>query len=180
MTEAVGDKTTPSMGAPREKIRDLLHWKKKNQSNHWYFPCRLRDTATAVSRISMKQQQILFNISLLQQRKAQIRPFSEQRRSCSGDASGPGRDSLQSAQHQAQQQSLEQRVPGGTRLPGSEGSADAKRRRAPCLVADGEALAAASRPAQPKHWPEGECWLQQLWRSVWKGEIKMGKHGRPR
>lgn len=30
--------------------------------------------------------------------------------------------------------------------------------RAPCLAADGEALAAASQPAQPERWPEGECW----------------------
>lgn len=81
----------------------------------------------------MKQQQTLFNILLLQQRKEQtrqIRPFLQQRsRSCCGDAFGPSRVSLQSAQHQAQQQSLEQRVPGGTRLPDSEGSADAKRLR---------------------------------------------------
>lgn len=133
----------------------------------------------------MKQQQTLFNILLLQQRKEQtrqIRPFftATQQKLLWGcfwpkqgfftECSAPSTAAKSGAEgtrwHQAARQRGERRCQAAP--------------RASCLVADGEAFPAASQTAQPKHWPEGKCWLLQLGRSVWRGEIKMGKHGRSR
>lgn len=101
-------------------------------------------------------------------------------RSCLGDRFGPPRVSLQGTQAQVQQRALDQRVPGGTRLPDSEPQHRCQvSLRASCLVVAGEAFPAASQTAcsrLARGWTLR--WLQQLGRSVCRGEIKMGKHGR--
>lgn len=129
---------------------------------------------------NFNERTTLFNIFLLQQRRVQTRqtrPFSQRHsRSCSGDAFWPrqGFFAELSASSTAAKSGAE-----GTRWYQAARQRGGRRCQAPlrvsCLVADGEAFPAASQPAQPRHWPEGKCWLQQLWRSVWKRGNKNGE-----